>query len=84
MSEKLTPLYVPMEASEISPDWIGSMRAMVENQGIELRGDGLGILALDRNGRKEWCKIHLPGGGFDFVSVKDRDEVLEKLGWRTP
>ncbi len=78
---ELTPTFKPQIASEVSPDWIGAMRAMAENQSIMFRGVALHIEGLDVNNRGEWCKLHTPTGGFDYASAADRDQILVALGW---
>lgn len=78
---EITPIQTPVTAAEISPDWIGSRRAMVQDQNIILRAVELRIEAHISGSSVGWQPIHTPTGGFDYATAEDRDCVMIQLGW---
>ncbi len=69
----------PIPAASISDEWIANCREAVnQREGVPIRGYGMSIEVWSIN-LKAWIPLTLPGGGFTFESVEDRDSVLARL-----
>jgi len=79
---EITPRIMLTIASDLTPEWIAGTRYAASLPGFALRSEGLCIEAINYNGMNEWQRLLLPSGGHDFATQKDRDEILEALGWK--
>lgn len=80
MSEKMKPLRTPAKASDLTPEWLQSVRANIVQASYELRaGINSSIEIKQIRPPYDWMFLNLPGEVTSFVSDAERDQVLEYL-----
>lgn len=69
----------PMTCAEIPDEWIATVREIITREGVAVRGHATEpVIELKRNHR-DWARLMLHGSGFEFVTMGERDLVVERL-----
>lgn len=70
----------PATAPDIPPDWIDTVRATLDREGVAFRaGAGHATIEIQSINDGQFRPLTLPKGGVLFASAADRDLVLQQL-----
>lgn len=66
-------------SAEVPDEWIADVRSILSREGNAVRGPAEPRIEIKSLRTNDWCKLMLPGSGFEFATVAERDAVLRRL-----
>ncbi len=71
-------------ASAIPPEWPAMIREIIQREGRQpVRGPlDRAVIQIKSMHDNTWCDLMLPGNGFEFTTVEERDLVIAQIGVR--